>query len=68
MIMLVVVTVVSRKALQSGHRQRTPPSPGQGPCVSLGFLVFSLVSMIIRCISMGFQSLCFSCSFLLTVA
>ena len=23
--------------VQSGHRQRTPPGPGHGPCVSLGF-------------------------------
>ena len=29
--------------LQSGRRQRSPPSPSQGPCVSLGFFLFSFV-------------------------
>ena len=34
--------------VQPGHRQRTPPGPGQGPCVSLGFLWFALFSFVVR--------------------
>ena len=29
--------------VQSGHRQRSTPSPSQGPYVSVGFLLFSFV-------------------------
>ena len=32
-----------QRDIQSGHRQRSTPSPSQGPCVSLDFLLSSFV-------------------------